>query len=558
MKLYRPKSVVSKYYTVLFSLPHWKVLAAVIVVFLVAIVLLMGQGSLPFLTYFAVSLLVLYVYSRLSKGTVFWKPKRVLGLSLTALIYVLIYAWLLGSWVVAAVASASLLSVVVLSLDGTKLVRYSIPVVISSIPVPLYTVLTTLKKGLIAYALVGAVVVAALDYVVYRVINRRKIGGYGAADIGTLFLRNWLDRDKSIEEFFESVGSPRDVDLAVLRSGDTLLVYTSLHYGPFSNVGSSLLPEELERTFSENYNVIVFHGFGSHDRDVVSTRELAKLRPHLVKLVNEEGESLLYHGAFEITTSDKWRVLGLVFDKLLLLMVSRPHVGIDDLPYSFNLKLKDLVLRRMNSNLLLVESHNWERAGRVDTSGLGDALAKAVEAAWETRKRDPTWPMVRSISVNVKAPGVVKGVARIVEIRGSDGRDPVLMVFFRGNNMAPGSRDRLLNALEGEYNGLVEVLTNDEHSETGVRAHITYIPVHLTDEAILRLKDGVKRLVSKPFSRGLYMATSTVKLRLLNNAAYELVYLLKKSYLEATVLLLLYVFFLSPLLSRILFTLFPA
>jgi putative membrane protein len=121
--------------------------------------------------------------------------------------------------------------------------------------------------------------------------------------------------------------------------------------------------------------------------------------------------------------------------------------------------------------------------------------------------------------------------------------------------MAPGSRDELIKALSGEFNGLIEVLTNDEHTETGVRAHITYVPVHITEGALSSLKEGLKRLLEKPYSRGLRLVTLRLKLKLLNNVAYELEYLLKKSYLETTLLLVAYVFLVSPVLAKLLLTL---
>ena len=558
MRLYRPKSVVSKYYAILFSLPHWRVLAGFIIGILCLIVLFMGEASKPFILYFFSAVIVLYVYSRLTPGTVFWKFKRILGLALTSLLYVLIYTKLLGDWVAAVAASASLISVVVLGLDGTRLWRYSVPIALATLPLSIGWLVGGLKKVTLVNALLATVLISLTDFIIYKIINRRGIDGYGAGDIGTLFLKNWLDKDKSIETFFEEVGSPRDVELAVLKSGETILIHTSLHYGPFSNVGSSLLPEELERVFAGKYSIVVFHGFGSHDRDVVSGREASKLTQLIISGALSEGEELMYHGSFAVSGPSSWRVVGLVFDKLLLLLISRPVLGIDDLPYSFSLKYSRIALEKLGSKLLLVETHNWERPGPPDTKGLDEALTRAVEEAAIVKRSNPTPVLVRSLTIKVNSPGVVNGVARLVEFKGEDGRSPVLLVFFRGNNMAPGSRDEVIKALSGEFNGLIEVLTNDEHIETGVRAHITYVPVHITEEALSSLKEGLKRLIEKPYSRGLRLTTFRLKLKLLNNVAYELEYLLKKSYLETTLLLIAYVFLVSPILARLLLTLLVA
>ncbi len=555
MRLYRPKSVVSKYYAILFSLPHWRVLAGLIIGILCLIVLFMGEASKPFILYFFSAIIALYVYSRLTPGTVFWKLKRILGLALTALLYVLIYAQLLGDWVPAVAASASLISVVVLGLDGTRFWRYSVPIAAATLPLSIVGLIGGLKKVTLANALSAAVLISFTDFIIYKIINRRRIDRYGAGEIGTLFLKNWLDKDKAIETFFEEVGSPRDVEIAVLKSGETILIHTSLHYGPFSNVGSSLLPEELERIFAEKYNIVVFHGFGSHDRDVVSGREMSRLTQLISSDAFSKGEELMYHGSFTISGPSNWRVLGLVFDKLLILLVSRPVLGIDDLPYSFSLKYSQIALERLGSKLLLVETHNWESSGHPDTRGLDEALARAIEEAVIVKRSNPTPVLTRSLTIKVNSPGVVNGVARLVELKGEDGRSPVLIVFFRGNNMAPGSRDELIKALSGEFNGLIEVLTNDEHTETGVRAHITYVPVHITEGALSSLKEGLKRLLEKPYSRGLRFVTLRLKLKLLNNVAYELEYLLKKSYLETTLLLVAYVFLVSPVLAKLLLTL---
>ncbi|WP_440059811.1 DUF2070 family protein [Thermogladius sp. 4427co] len=558
MKLYKPRSSVSRYYTVLFSLPHWRLLAGVIILLLATVILLMGSSSEPYITYFTVVLALLYIYSRLYGKTVFWKTKRILGLSLTALIYVLLYGFILGDWRASVVASASLLSVVILGLDGTSLWRYSIPVAGSTLSIVLYEFIHGVKKvSLIAYSLAGSILVSLVDYVIYKYINRRKVGGVGSADIGTLFMKNWLDKDSSIESFFNSVASERETELVVLKSGSTILLSTNLHYGPFSNIGGSLLPELVESTFSRDYNMVVLHGFGGHDRDIPSREEATRVLGALRRLVTERDSiELLYHGSFELETEKGWRIVGLVFDKLVMLFVSRPCCGTDDLPYSFYLKYSSIFESRLGSKLILVESHNREAEKKPSTEGLDEALRKSVELVEGLKKKEPVKTLVRSVTQRIVSPGVIGGVFRMIEVKGIDGRDPVLLVYFRGNNMAPGVRDSIINKLKESYSGIIEVVTNDEHTETGVRAHVTYIPVHVDIDRLGQVEEGLRKLLETTYSEGLEMSSTRITVKLLNNAAYELEYLLRKSYLETSILLVLYVFVVSPMLSKILIPLF--
>lgn len=550
MKLYRPRSVVSGYYSVLFALPRWRLLASVILVLLSAVILALGWEALPCLIYFGVSLSILWLYSRLSPGSVLWKPKRIVGLALTLLVYVILVGAATRSWPIAFASSSALAAIVVAGLDGTSLKRYALPLALGFVPLALHQAAArALSLASLFSSLLASAAVVAVDYLVYKFIGRRRVQGFNAADLGTLFLRHWLDKDKKIEEVFEALGAPRLVRPRVIFGDAVALVYTDVHFGPFSSVGSSRLPEIIERELGKSDHVLVLHGFGSHERDVASSDHVKLLAGALREAIGM-GSPLLYHGAFRVGPIDGWVVKGLVFDRASLLFVSRPSRGIDDLPYSIYLKFEAAARARGLGDLVLVESHNWEAAGRLtpeDVSGLMEALSASLDVIEELKKRPPVEPVVKSLAVQAESPGLIGGEVKLVEIKGADGRDPFLLIYMRGNNMAPGAMESIANVAK-EFRGLVEVVTNDEHTETGVRAHITYLPVHATPGLLKAVERGVRGLSEVQPTRGLSYASTGVVVKLLNNAAYELVYLLKKTYPEAAAALIAYVTF-APLIA---------
>ncbi|MEM4433940.1 MAG: DUF2070 family protein [Thermosphaera sp.] len=559
MGLYHPRTAVSKYYSILFSLPHWKLITLIMIFLLSLTVVLLGKGSVPFILNTVFVLLTLVMYRKIHGRTVFWKLKRITGMSLTILIYSILYYVLSRDWRLSSVSSAILFIIVLQGLDGTSWWRYIIGILPSFLTVIVYeNIVSSTEMFDVIYPLIMSYsIIILLNILIYEIMGRRRINGFKAPDIGSLFLQNWLNGSREIEEVFERLGVFSNVSTYVVKSNGFALIYTDLHYGPFSNTGSSQLPMLVrEDCVKVGLDVFLLHGFGSHDRNIASSKYMKDYLRQLIPLLFENCNTFLkYHGAFKNKFENNWEVTGIVFDKVSFLIVSRPLMGIDDLPYEFQteygLKAKEYGL----GDLILIDAHNWEKQEEIDLHGLRKALDESLSIVKELRAREPEDTFVKHHCFTTQAPGLIKGEVCILQIRGVT-HEKVVLLLLRGNNMAPGLRDTLLGLLRNKLgnDAIIEVLTNDEHTETGVRANITYIPVHNSEQLTRDLSEHIDRFNGLKEDLGICLKKGRMNVKLMGDAAILLEKILRESYVESAVLLVSYAF-LTPWIVKFLWNL---
>jgi putative membrane protein len=554
-KLYRPKSFVSRYYQVLFTLPKWQFLAAAFLLVALAVIAVFGARSTPVIFSSVLTFAVLAAYRLAYRDTVFWKLKRVVGLSLAVLVYGAVFTVLTGDAMISAASSTTLIAITLLGLDGTSPARYIVvatPATAASLLLWLLGLIP--PSGLIKGLLVVAILCIA-DAAIYLFMSRRRVCGYRLPDVGTLFLRNWLDKRTDIEEFFEKCSSEELVNPRVIELPGLLVVYTDVHYGPFSNVGSSRLPEIIQRSFEKLGvgKVLALHGLGSHDRNIASALHVEEyVRALKSAYTCARKEELLYHGAFLLERGE-WRLLGLVFDKASLIFISRPGAGIDDLPYSLQ---EEYVLEARKAglgDLVLVDSHNWELTSeeRVPVEALRGLAGEVVLKIAELRSRPPTEVLSKYVCFKARAQGLINGEGCVLCI-GGKGRESVCLAYLRGNNMKPGVRDMIVEHLKEAGADYIEVVTNDEHSETATRASIVYVPVHESSELLNAVSTAAKRLAEMPWSSGGRYWSFKINVKLMGGAMLDLAKILKSSTRESAALLLFYALASPLILSLIL------
>ncbi|MCC6043258.1 MAG: DUF2070 family protein [Desulfurococcaceae archaeon] len=543
MKLYRPKSIVSRYYTVLFNLPKWQVLTAALTSLSSLLVVAMGIGSVPLILNAAVTYMVLEAYARLNRETVFYKVKRRLGLSLATLVYTAIFTFITRSSLVALIASTSLLTVVIVGLDGTAPPRYLLSIAPPLLSLTVLTALGMIPASHLYFGVVAIMALVFVDMAIYAFMSRRRIDGWSFPDLGTLFLKNWLDRNTLIERAFDEMGEYQYVNPRIIELGDLVIVYSDVHYGPFSNIGSSRLPIMIKDFVVKTMGkyAISLHGLGSHDRNIVSSEYTLKFIDELTKtLTVNDSVQLKYHGAFK-KTRDSWEALAVVFDKATLVLISRPGLGIEDLPYFLQLEYELKARSAGLGDLILVDAHNWELQGELELDELKALLDEVVEEVARFRSREPIEVEYKYRCFKTKATGLVDGEACIICLGGSS-RESVCLLYLRGNNLKPGARDSLLERLKYTQATYCEVLTNDEHTETGTRAYIAYYPVHDSPELLDDVERFAKELSRVRWRVGATLRQARMELKLMGRSIEVIKRGLSSSLKETAVLLTTYVF----------------
>jgi len=555
MKLSWKKSSksINSYYRALFGLPRTSYIILSALLFLGIVYITLGRNSIPILIYYSILTITLIIYSRIVR-TVFKPVRRILGLALATMIFSYIISLIFNDCVLGIVSSISMFVIPLIGLDGFKASRYIYSVTPSTLTLMILSMLNFITPiYLYKYLLIIGVLIA-IDVAIYMYLSRYKVEEYSAPQLGTLFLQNWLESWTDIDHVFGDLGESIKVSPRIIGNDKISIVYTDIHYGPFSNIGSSLLPMYMERDSNERgRDVIILHGMGSHERNISSIKDTRVFVEQLIGMMEGRGVPQKYYGAFKIRGEDNWEVLGLVFSNISLLFISRPVYGIDDLPYVLQEEVEKRSMEMGLGDVVLIDSHNWEMQREFKIDGLRKLLDEALKRIMEIRSREPVDPVVKIVSSRVEASGIIGGVVRLIEISGVDARDRVLLIYFRGNNMTPYLRNEILSSVVKKTRGeaYVEVVTNDEHSETGVLPGVAYVPVQNSKEIVENIKAMVDKLSGMRGYNGLNYIRETLETRVLGSNAYRFMELLEKTYFKTAALLLSYLM-LSPFLTYVL------
>jgi len=531
-------TILNKYYSILFKLPRFETMLITLLSFLTIVYFTSRDLFYALSLHLLIVFTIIYVYSKLTTS-VLNNMKRFLALLLAISIYTSI-ASILFNVEVGVLSSTALLIIILQGLDGTRMYRYLISIAPSLLTLIILTYPSINIDALSKYLIVLLILVL-WDVLVFFYLSRYRIDGFKAPDIGSMFLWNWLDRRMNIEYLFTSIGEEAVVKPVILLNNHCIIIYSDVHYGPFSNIGSSMLPRKLRSILVEKgYQPIILHGFCSHERNLVSQEFVDKYIHDVINHLERDKDKLLYHGAFKIFDEEsKWLITGLVFNKLSIIIVSRIFYGIDDLPYTLQVEYGEKSAKMGLGDIILVDAHNWELVREFDLKSLRSNLDQAILMISELKRRNPVDVKSRALCINQHAPGVIDGVICGLEITGFDGRDPVLIIYMHGNNIEAGLRDKIVEVVKGYFRDhYVEVLTNDEHSETGTIPYKPYIPVKESKELFNAIQSLIEQLKNKPFETGLYMVKYTSSYKILGASMYKLIDLLEKTYYKAFTLIM--------------------
>ncbi|QLG63831.1 DUF2070 family protein [Halorarum salinum] len=300
------------------------------------------------------------------------------------------------------------------------------------------------------------------------------------------FIGHIAEGSRELEDFFEQLGEEAIVPVTVLafRTPDgeekARWVLPMLHPGPMGEIGGGNLPVRI----AEHAEGVAFppHATAGHDFNLVTGREVDPV----VEAADRAFERLEYTNDASRgvrVAAGEAKVLGQSFgDEALLVSTFAPGFA-DDVEYAVGLSAASEARAGGLRDVLLVDGHNCNDGlegpdlGHVtpgsprsfDLIGASrdaaDRLAAAptgdlhVGVAWDRTEWVPTQGVgplgIRVMVTDVAAPegeGVSGGEAH-----------RTAYVLVDGNNMEPGLRDRLVDALLADGVDEAEVMTTDTH-----------------------------------------------------------------------------------------------
>ncbi len=532
-----PYSLFSKYYRFLVSLPSSSI-GVMYIIILNALVYIINRQSFIIFSSYTVAMVAIFSIYGYFFSRCFKKFKRIIFLiALTESLAILIgiYNDLAG------LVSSTMFPILIFSgIDGTSISRYSVAIL------PAFLILLIFYG--FSMGLLLLLIPVLLDYLIYSIMGFHRINGYKAPMLGTLYLQNYLDRLNGIERVFDDLSLYTVINPVIIYNKyDLVMTYTDIHYGPFSNIGSSMFPSELTTRLSNLFkNIVVFHGMGSHERDLPSRRLSLRLIDEIFSaLIDNEKyseEKLMYHGYIRLIR-DEWDLFILVFDKLAVIFLSNKY-GIDDPPYSIQLEYRDLAKRMLGIDLIIIDCHNHEQQRPLNISKLREALKDAlVEIKNIIQEKQPSIPHVRCVTEKINSPGIVGGKVTLVELSKENNIDRVLLLYVPGNNMEPGLRNKLRKFIS-EKAGIdierIEVFTNDEHTETGIYSKIMYLPVISSKNLFDGIEKSINKIIVQDYNHGLFIKKFYTSTKILSYYYRRLVDLLRKSFKLSSTLIILY------------------
>ncbi len=535
LRHYKPRNQLEKYYSIVFRLPKEYFLLTLTLILNILVYLVAGNNWYYYVFFFVLSFSIVWLYG-LVLNTSYRVLRRSLGLALfSQIIFFIIGFWNL--WIGLFTASAFMI-IAIMGIDGTNIWRYIIPVL------PALILIIIMGKYLYSLALL---VLILYDYIVYLIMSIHRIGGFKAPDIGTMFIKNLLDRRRDIEELFRKYSVLETVKPRIIISedNDLLVIYPDIHYGPFSNTGSSMFPSMINnmlKNYFNDVNIVSLHGTCSHERNIPTYNDTLKFIDEIIKdiIANKNEYTKLFFKGFRRIHGDKWDLLIIVFDKLSLILLSNNR-GIDDPPYTLQLFMEKKARDHgLNNDIILVDCHNHELEEEHDINEIKILLDKAVNIVGDLLRRGSSEVYYRVLSAETSSPGVIG--SRIILLQIGRPREYVYLVYIPGNNMEPGLRDYIRGIISREFGisiDSIEVLTSDEHSETGISTSM-YIPVLRSESLIKTIIESTERLMKLKWKRGLRYRVLNIRVPLMNDLAWKLLELVKKSYRLSAILLILY------------------
>jgi putative membrane protein len=350
---------------------------------------------------------------------------------------------------------------------------------------------------------VTCVVYALGVYVFIVTVDRpwRRSLGVSVLDFIRGFIGHIAEGTRELEEFFEQLGEEAIVPVTVLTfrrpSGEekARFVLPMIHPGPMAEIGGGNLPKRI----AEHTEGLAFppHATAGHDFNLVTRREVDTV----VDAMQRAHERTVYDSTATKsvrTESGEAKLLGQAFgDDALVVNTFSPGFA-DDVEYAVGFSAMSEARVAGIDDVLLVDAHNCN--GGLDGGPIPHVTPGSqrsfdlIEGAGRTGRRLGSLPQSQ-VHLGVawdETPwdpedGIGPLGVRVAVTRVDD--QETAYVLVDGNNMEPGLRDRMVEALSSAVDE-VEVMTTDTHIVNTVEAE-NQVGAHLDESELLALAEDL-------------------------------------------------------------------
>jgi putative membrane protein len=307
---------------------------------------------------------------------------------------------------------------------------------------------------------------ALLIWLIERPLHR----AFGIRGLSFLnaFIAHLTDGSRAMEEFFRSIGESVTVPQTSFffrREGrpDLVLTVPNVHPGPMGEIGGGNIPVRFAAEFEEA--VMVPHGCATHDFNLVSEDEIAKL----VAGVQATKPDLAFGPGASGAVRRASGTVSLLCQRLgdgLLVVATRAPLTTEDLDFSFAPTFEAEGRRRF-ANLAFVDAHNCmgeDWAPVLPGTPLGSEYLRGVREAVDSMAGADLGPFAvgydRKPVPFSREQGFGDLGVQVLVVEAGGRRTAYVLVD--GNNMVEGGRETLVDRCL-ELVDEAEVMTTDSH-----------------------------------------------------------------------------------------------
>ncbi|MFC6836617.1 DUF2070 family protein [Halomarina ordinaria] len=310
----------------------------------------------------------------------------------------------------------------------------------------------------------------------------RRSLGVSVLDFLRGFVGHIAEGSRELEDFFEQLGEEAVVPVTVLSfrtaNGEKArFVLPMIHPGPMGEIGGGNLPARVAA--SSEGMAFPPHATAGHDFNLVTEREVDTI----IEAADRAHRRIEYggEGTGSVRTRDgEASILGQAFGDAALLVATYAPSFADDVEYAVGLSAAAEARTSGLDAVMLVDAHNSNDG--LDGDDLGHVTPGSrrsfsmIQAAGEAGRRlaaAERVPLRLGVAWDrtpwTPAEGIGPLGVRVACVEAGDQRTAYVLVD--GNNMEPGVRDRLVDAVTAETGvEMVEVMTTDTHIVNTVEA----------------------------------------------------------------------------------------
>ena len=350
------------------------------------------------------------------------------------------------------------------------------------------TISNTIILQVLPFLVLSPVIGFVAVYLLLSSIDRlgKKTYSLSALSLFKAFLLNWVtDQNEPLEKHLETMGRDTDIEVTLLKFDTSkpkaAIIVPQVHPGPFKNIGSSLLPSLIKREVEREFggNACVPLGLLGHELDLASQVQNYKIAAQVIAFAKFKVQDSLASPlvrANEGVATASCQIFG---DTAFLSFTLAPSTT-EDLPQELGRIVTEEAKKLGFTNALVVNCHNC-LTNIIDTDEHLDELQRAAYICLQRVVSMPrktfrvgsatVFPEEFNLKMGMGTGGITSIVVQVENQK-------TAYIVIDGNNMVPGLREKILDALVALGFDASEVFTTDTHAVTAsITGNRGYHPV---------------------------------------------------------------------------------